>query len=606
MFKAVNADKVKLTGGIFKERQQLNRAYLLSLDTQCLLQNFYLEAGIIMPGLQVVPDPENANLHWGWESPTCQLRGHFLGHFMSAAAKLVASGQDKELATKLDIIVGELKRCQDKNGGRWVGPIPEKYMNLLAKDEYIWSPQYTMHKTLMGLVDTCKYTGNETALGIADSLADWYIDWIEKISKENPDTVYKGEQGGMLEIWAELYLIMGDKKYQKLIDAYKDNELYAQLREGRDALTDKHANASIPLSHGAAKMYELTGDEEWKEIVGDFWKNAVTGRGMYATTGSNAGEFWIPPHMHGQYIADNDQEFCTVYNMVRTADSLLCYSEDTAYADYIERALYNGFLAQQNPYTGMPAYFLPLRSGSRKKWGTRTRDFWCCYGTMVQAQTLYPELIYYTGEKEIAVMQYIPSEASLSINDTSVIISQKTEMSNYDNQVFFDDKEESSEKTRWSLKLTVKCEKENEFALMLRVPGWAKDKPKLNIDGEVIVPEIKNGYLRIDKKWKESTIYLVFKSAIVMEQLPDMPELAAAVDGPIVLAGMTDEDTGLIGDFEKPREIFAPRMEHTYSTYVWKQNNYVTRMQPKNIEFKPLYDVADEAYTVYFTKKQNV
>ena len=83
-----------VTGGIFRERMNLNRSYLLELDTQCLLQNFYLEAGIIMPGLQVVSDPEHANLHWGWEAPTCQLRGHFLGHWMSAAARLIASEHD--------------------------------------------------------------------------------------------------------------------------------------------------------------------------------------------------------------------------------------------------------------------------------------------------------------------------------------------------------------------------------------------------------------------------------------------------------------------------------------------------------------------------------
>ena len=34
---------------------------------------------------QVVDDPTTANIHWGWEAPVCQLRGHFLGHWISAA-----------------------------------------------------------------------------------------------------------------------------------------------------------------------------------------------------------------------------------------------------------------------------------------------------------------------------------------------------------------------------------------------------------------------------------------------------------------------------------------------------------------------------------------
>ena len=75
---------------------------------------------------------------------------------------------------------------------------------------------------------------------------------------------------------------------------------------------------------------------------------------MFSTTGMNAGEFWVPPHMQGHFLGSSDQEFCTVYNMVRTASYLLKYTGEAQYADYIERALYNGFLAQQNAQTGKP------------------------------------------------------------------------------------------------------------------------------------------------------------------------------------------------------------------------------------------------------------
>ena len=177
----INRNKVSITGGIFRERMELNRRYLLELDTTALLQNFYIEAGIGLPGIQTVYDPQSANLHWGWEAPVCQLRGHFLGHWMSAAARLAASGNDEQLHTKLDHIVSELARCQNRNGGEWVGSIPEKYLDLLAEPEYIWSPQYTMHKTIMGLVDAYRFAGNKQALEIVDRLADWYIKWADRM-----------------------------------------------------------------------------------------------------------------------------------------------------------------------------------------------------------------------------------------------------------------------------------------------------------------------------------------------------------------------------------------------------------------------------------------
>lgn len=56
---------VRILPGVFRERMDVNRRYLMEFDTNCLLQNFYLEAGIILPGLQVVDDPTTANIHWG-------------------------------------------------------------------------------------------------------------------------------------------------------------------------------------------------------------------------------------------------------------------------------------------------------------------------------------------------------------------------------------------------------------------------------------------------------------------------------------------------------------------------------------------------------------
>lgn len=602
MLMAMKCRDVRITGGVFRERMDLDRKYLDELDTGALLQNFHIEAGLPVKNQQTVYEPENSGLHWGWESPTCQLRGHFLGHWMSACARLYATDKDNALRSKLEYVVSELAHCQQRNGGEWVGSIPEKFFDIMAGEEYIWSPQYTMHKTLMGLTDAYKYAGIAQALEIADRLADWYIKWIERIKSVEPFTVYKGEQGAMLELWAELYCETGKDKYLALIDAYRDNALYRTLNENGDALGDNHANASIPLSHGAARMYEITGDEYWSRTADLFWKNAVTDRGMFATGGANAGEFWIPKMQPAKYISDSDQEFCTVYNMVRTADYMLRKTGDRSYADYIERALYNGFLAQQNKYTGMPTYFLPLRSGSRKKWGSKTRDFWCCHGTMVQAQTLYPQLIYYTApdEKRLCIMQYIPSQAQIKLCGSDIMINQYTEMKNYNNQVFFDETS-GGEKSRWSMKFEVKCSSAARFTLSMRVPDWAEGV-RLAVDGKPEEPVVKNGYIEIEREWKDNVIRLVLKSGLRFEELPDCPELAAVMDGPIVLAGLTDNDCGLAG--ENISDIMLPRTEHTYGTYVWKQNCYVTRNQPVNTEFVPLYEVTDERYTVYFTRRE--
>ena len=82
-------EQAQLLPGLFKERADLNREYLMELKTENLLQNFYLEAGIRT-------ERDISEMHLGWESPVCQLRGHFLGHWLSAASFLIAQNNDRE------------------------------------------------------------------------------------------------------------------------------------------------------------------------------------------------------------------------------------------------------------------------------------------------------------------------------------------------------------------------------------------------------------------------------------------------------------------------------------------------------------------------------
>lgn len=595
-------NEVRISDGLFHNRMELNRSYLKELDDTCLLQNYYFEAGIIIPGMMTVSEPEKVNLHWGWEAPTCQLRGHFLGHYMSAAAAVTANEKDELLGAKLRHIVSELRRCQLANGGKWAGPIPEKYFEIMTTGVYIWSPQYTIHKLLMGLLDTYKYTGNKEALVILSGMADWFTDWTEDMKKRSPETIFNGEQAGMLEIWADAYLMTGDDKYRALADIYKDQGIFKSLLQGRDALTDEHANASIPIIHGAAKMYEVTGDEDYKRIVELFWEQAVTKRGMYATTGANAGEFWIPPQKLGEYRGDRGQEFCTVYNMVRAAQYLLSWTGNSRYSDYIEKCIYNGFLAQQSGETGMPTYFLPMTTGSKKKWATKRHDFWCCQGTMIQSATMYPKMIYSADDENhmLYVNQYIPSELTGRLGNTDIRIVQSLLMGGREVQSLFEE-HAVSEKSRWKIRFTIA--EGDGFSLTLRIPGWVSGKPVITVnDNEITFDTLKvdKGYAVIEGVKAGDEIVLFLPSAVKAERLPDMENLAAFVDGPIVLAGLTQDVDTIRGDFDDPDEFLYKNTEHVYDALVWLQNNYITKNQPKNIRLVPLYEITDEPYTLYF------
>ena len=590
---SINIEKAHLLPGLFKERADINRAYLMELKTEDLLQNFYLEAGIRT-------DRDVTEMHLGWESPTCQLRGHFLGHWLSAASLLVAQNNDRELKAKLDIIIDELERCQKLNGGRWIGSIPEKYFEKLEKNEYIWSPQYTLHKTLLGLYHSAMYAKNEKALAILDSAADWYIDWTKKMEKVNPHAVYSGEEGGMLEVWAGLYQLTGAEKYLTLAEKYSHPSIFGKLDNNGDPLSNCHANASIPWAHGAAKMYEATGDEKWLDLVKRFWKCAVTDREAFCTGGQNSGEFWIPPHKLGMFIGERTQEFCTVYNMTRLADYLFRFTGGSEYLDYIERNLYNGFLAQQNKFTGMPAYFLPMKAGSAKKWGSKTRDFWCCHGTTVQAHTIYPQLCWYEDGSRLIAAQYINSEYKRSEN---VTVTQSVDMKYYNDGAAFDEHDDSR-MSRWYIKLNVRTNSPERFTLSLRIPEWVKGQPVISVNGTEVQTNANNGFVDIDRTWENDTVNVYLPAALTTSSLPDMPQLTAFAEGPVVLAGLCEKDCGIYTETDAPESALAYVTEHTYSTFPWQQSVYRTVNQPENFNFIPLYDITDEKYTVYFTRKK--
>jgi len=596
----VSVAEVRLLPSLFSQRYELNKKYLMSLENDKLLQNFYYEAGISKTGnIMLNKDVNYQDFYWGWESPQNQLRGHFLGHWLSAAAYLYSETKDMEVKAKADKIVSELAECQRINGGKWAGSIPEKYFDLMAGGQQIWSPQYTIHKTLMGLWDMYVQTGSQQALDVLEKFADWFHDWTDKqIAKNNAEAIYRGEACGLLEIWANLYGLTKKQEYLDLMERYGNPGVFQALNKGEDALSNEHANASIPWSHGAARVYEVTGNTYWRNLTLAFWKNAVDDRGYYCTGGQNSGEYWIPPHQLEKFASQNNQEHCTVYNMIRTADYLFRWTGDVKYADYIERNIYNGILAQQNPQTGMVAYFLPMSAGSKKGgekgWGTPTMDFWCCHGSLVQAQVRYLEYIYYENKEGLLISQYIPSELTWKRQGVKVSVQQDFVAHEY-NRI--------SMGSRWRMKFKIKAEKPLSFALQFRAPWWINGKISVKVNGVVENVSVSNGFFVIHREWNNDELLVEFPTEVNAVPMPDSKNKYAFMEGPIVLAGLTANDN-LEGDIMKPASILAREYEHEYKVFPWKQSHYRSINQTDNIQFVPLYEIEDERYTIYFSVRK--
>jgi hypothetical protein len=98
---------VRLLEGPFTPAVAANREYLLALDPDRLLAPIVREAGL---------EPRKP-VYGNWEGSG--LDGHTAGHYLSALANMIASGDDTkdgELGRRLDYMLSELARCQKVNG----------------------------------------------------------------------------------------------------------------------------------------------------------------------------------------------------------------------------------------------------------------------------------------------------------------------------------------------------------------------------------------------------------------------------------------------------------------------------------------------------------
>ncbi len=589
--KTIPLTQIELLPGLFRDRFELNRRYLLSLRNENLLLNHYLEARFLHISFRNTfhgrPDAGD-DIHWGWESPTSQIRGTFVGHWLSAAARLYANTRDEEVKARADKIVSELARCQESNGGEWVAAIPESYFHWLAKGRPTWAPQYVLHKIMMGLFEMHVFAGNEQALEMLEKSARWFHRWSGQFTREQMDEMMETETGGMLELWSDLYGATGKQEYLELMQRYERPRLFEPLLAGEDPLTNRHANTTIPEVQGAARAYEVTGEERWRKIVEAYWRCAVTDRGHFCTGGQTAGEVWTPPFEQAARLGDKNQEHCTVYNMIRLADYLLRWTGESKYADYIERNLYNGILAQQHPQTGMVAYFLPLEAGGKKIWGHPTHDFWCCHCTLLQAHMLYQSLAYYEEKDGLTVCQYLPTELKWKRGSVPVTIKQT-----------FDHESGARRRpNRWVVALSVECEQSVEFTLKLRLPEWLAGPPGISVNEEK--QEVRAdtpGFHAIQRKWHRDQVRVELPKALRACPLPDEPDTVAFLDGPIALAGLCDSERALHGDKSNPNTILTPNNEREWDQWL---PGYRAVNQKQGLRFKPLYDVAEEWYTVYF------
>lgn len=576
---------VTLLDGPFRKSMQLDSAYLMTLNPNRLLTRFYLNAGF----------PPRDSVYGGWESSG--LSGHTMGHYLSAISMMYASSHQEEFKKRAAYIVYELAICQEKRNTGYVGAIPQedelwqKVRNGQIKSSGFdlngaWSPWYTVHKLMAGLMDAYLYLDNQQALDVAIKMADWTYDLMVPMKDSVRNKMLLCEYGGMNEVLANIYAVTGNKKYLKVANLFEDDFVMGKLAQKIDPMPGKHSNTNVPKAISAARQFELTGDAKDATIASFFWETMVKSH-SYVIGGNSNYEYCGDAGKLNDRLSDNTCETCNTYNMLKLTRHLFSWQPKGSLMDYYERALYNHILSSQNSKTGMMTYFLPLRMGAAKEFSDPFNTFTCCVGSGLENHSKHGESIYFEGaDGSLYVNLFIASALNWEKNNMNIVQETKFPYKN-------------------STSIQIKSATKKQFALRIRKPIWNEGALKIKINNQPVKAVVdENGYVVIDRVWNPNdNVIVTFNMQLKTESIPDNKNRVAFLYGPIVLAGV-------LGD-KLPDPVFG--------TPVIMNNNVPTKNvtavdlntlkfkwnhigKPFDVTMAPLFSINDDFYSVYWDK----
>jgi DUF1680 family protein len=588
--------QVQLLDGPFRDAMLRDKAYLLSLDPDRLLYNFRVNYGLAT---------SNAAPYGGWEAPGVQLRGHIVGHYLSAMSLMYGSTGDAQLKTRIDYTVSELARCQaaaPANGFRtnYLSAFPESYIDLVVSNQPVWAPWYTIHKIMAGLLDAYQVAGNTQALQVVSNEADWVKARLDPLTTAQIQTMLNTEFGGMSEVLASIYAATGNTNYLQTARQFDHQAVLNPLAAQSDQLDPLHVNTQIPKIIGAAREYQMTGVSSYLTIANFFWQRVTQYRSWaFGTPGDN--EYFFPTNTFPQHLSPATAETCNIYNLLKLTRYLFSMNPDPHLIDYYERGLFNHVLASQEPTQAMMTYLMSLKPGHFKTYSTPQNSFWCCVGTGLENHSKYGDTIYFHDAGSLYVNLFVASQ--LTWPQMGLVLQQDT----------------TFPQTNTTL-LTFTCTNPVNFTLKIRYPVWAQSGMSVTVNGSTTTyTGTPSTYISLNRTWQSGDqVRVQIPMSLRTEALPDGtdPNTVALFYGPVLLAGA-------LGQYQMPASDFAVGQGDLLSVadplvpvMVCDTNGLVTNTlpvaglpltflptniaQPYNVTLIPFYETHHQRYTVYW------
>ncbi|RCW62419.1 glycoside hydrolase family 127 protein [Halanaerobium sp. ST460_2HS_T2] len=281
-----------------------------------------------------------------------------------------------------------------------------------------------------------------------------------------------------------------------------------------------HAVRAMYLYSAVTDIVLETGNHSLLKALDNLWNN-MTKKKMYITGGIGS------THDYEGFTENYDlpnksayAESCAAVGSIMWNQRLLKVKGDAKFASIIERTLYNGLLSGVALSGDKFFYVNPLASD-----GDHHRKGWfhvsCCPPNIARLLASLEKYIYLQKEDGLYANLFISSELDTEIEGQKITLKQSSDFP-WDNNINY----------------TINAENSVNFNLNVRFPDWAEEA-EVFVNGQNEQVKVKNNYLVINRKWKDSDqIKVVFE--MLVKQIKSHPAVkenrnqVALMRGPLV------------------------------------------------------------------------
>jgi len=453
------------------------------------------------------------------------------------------------LDAQMDTLIYYIEKAQEEDGylftARTAGK-PDKLHNWVGQKRWEKDPDlshelYNAGHLYEAAFAHYKATGKRSLLDVAIKNADLLV----------KDFLYGGltyEPGHQIVEMGliKMYRVTGKKDYLDLAKYFLDlkgNGERGDYCQSHKPVIEQdeavgHAVRAVYMYSGMADVAALTDNKEYLNAIDKIWDNVV--KKKYYVTGG------IGARGHGEAFGDNYElpnmsaycETCAAIGNVYWNHRLFLLHGQSKYYDVIERTLYNGLMSGVSLSGDHFYYPNPLESE-----GQHARSEWfgcaCCPSNVCRFMPSIPGYVYAHKENKIYVNLFVGSETNIELPKNKVRLTQSSDYP-------------------WNGNITINVEpqKAGNFDLLIRMPGWALNKPVpsnlytylhptnqnavLKLNGEPMNYMIgEDGYIILSRKWKkgdkvELSLPMPIHRTIANEQVKVDKGKVSLERGPIV------------------------------------------------------------------------